>query len=305
MVVVHAAVGNINVDIYLVVDDLPRPGENIVAREAYIGPGGAAANYSVAVRLYGHQAILVGHTSVFAERLGILDALRGKGVSLSLVRIHEGELPGIVVVLVTPNGERTMLALRGANNMLTGNEARCRCDVLHVASRDTNVLSNASTAASAELVSYDPGSSVARSEGAGIIEAARRHVSILYLNKLEYEYVTGTSELDSVARLLGGKLRYVVVKLGAEGALAATPDGVYRVEAYRHGAVVDPTGAGDVFAAYFNSALADGYSVTEALQYASVAAGVKVSRRGAQSAPSRREVEEIIASRPPRVWRIA
>ena len=300
----HVSLGNINIDVYMRVNELPPPGGNVVAEEAYVGASGAAANYAVAVSLYGHQAILVGHTGKLAESIGVLSQLQAKGVDVSLVRVHSDALPGIVFVVITADGERTMFTLRGANSLLDGSEVtNVRCDVLHVASRETRILLKAATQASTRMVSYDPGGSVARREGVGVVEAARKVANILYLNRLEYRYVSGLDDVSKAAKLLGGTLEFIIVKLGAEGAIAATRKGVYRVEAYKPPKIVDSTGAGDVFAAYMNAALADGYSVEEALQYASVAAGLKVSRRGAQSAPSREEVEEVLRRKRPRVWR--
>jgi ribokinase len=302
----HVALGNINLDVYLVVDRLPEPGGDVAAREAYYGPGGAAANYAVAVAAYGHKPLLVAHTGKLMEAMGVLGELERRGVDVSAVRVHEDEVPGLVVVLLTSEGERTMVTVKGANRLLEGSEVEgLKADVLHVASRETSVLGRASSSMDAAIVSYDPGARVAKAEGGDVVRAAQRHATILYLNRLELRYVSGLEDVAGARKLLAGRLEYIVVKLGAEGAALVSRDGVWRVEAYKPEKVVDVTGAGDVFAAYFNSALADGYRPTEALQYASIAAGIKVGRKGAQGAPSRAEVEEAAARRPPRVWRVA
>ena len=301
----HVALGNLNLDIYLVVERLPEPGGDVRASEAYYGGGGAAANYAVAAASYGHEVLLAAHTGALAKAMGLLDSLRKQGVNVGLVRVHEDSTPGIVIVLITREGERTMVSFRGANEFLSGEEVRnVTGDVLHIASRETSIAGRAVEAASTSMVSYDPGPSVARREAKGIVEFARSHVDILFLNRLELRYIAGTEDVEAARRLLGGKLRLVVVKLGAEGALAVTTDAAVRVEAYKPRRVVDTTGAGDVFDAYFNAALLDGYTLEDALRYAAVAAGLKVERRGAQSAPSRAEVEEALQQRPPRVWRV-
>ncbi|KSW12231.1 hypothetical protein CF15_05610 [Pyrodictium occultum] len=298
----HLAVGNINVDVYLLVDYLPGPDDNVVAREAYLGPGGAASNYSVAVSRLGHRAAIVGHTGRLAKQLGVLAGLEAAGVDTSFVKIHEDEMPGIVIVLVTPGGERTMISMRGANNLLRGDEARgAVADVLHVASRGVEVLERAASSTRPGIVSYDPGSSVARREGGLILEAARRYVDILVLNRVEYQLVAGNRGIEEARGLLGGRLRYIIVKRGSEGAVLVARDGVWHVEALRLGEPVDTTGAGDVFIAAFNTYLVERGDPLEALQAASAAAGIKVTRRGAQSAPSREEVEKILRENPPRI----
>jgi len=301
----HLAVGNLNVDIYMVVDKIPGPDERAAASEAYIGPGGAAANYAVAAARLGHLSALLAHTGVLAERLGVLSRLRDAGVRLSHIIVHEDAFPGLVVVAVGPGGERAMIALRGANERLRGDEAAgARCDALHVASRGPRVLEAAASSVEAGLVSYDPGFSTIRRGPGEVLEAARRWADVLFLNRAEYGLLSQDAPVEQAARLLGGRLRVVVVKLGGEGALAATRDCVCRVEPYRVERVVDTTGAGDVFAAAFNAFLLERGSIEEALRAASAAAGLKVARRGGQAAPSREEVEEALKRSPPRVERL-
>src|SRR5258708_2122615 len=66
----------------------------------------------------------------------------------------------------------------------------------------------------------------------------------------EAELLTGESDPRRAAeaiRALG--LRLVLVKLGPEGSMAVTEDGVVRAPSIRLERVVDPVGAGDGFAA--------------------------------------------------------
>ena len=303
----HLSVGNLNVDVYMVVSRLPGVDEAVTAEESYIGPGGAAANYAVAVSKAGHAAFLLAHTGRLAVGLGLLSSLERSGVDTSLVKVHEDEMPGIVLVLVSSQGERAMVKLPGANRILRGDEASGRrFTVVHVASVGSTVAARAFSSVEASLRSYDPGGSAYR-EGIDGIKRLRGLVDILYVNRSEYRALTGSEPgLAGASRLaeLAG-VRLLVVKLGGDGALAVEPNGrALRVEALQV-KPVDTTGAGDVFDAYMNAWLAEGRSVEEALRAASVAAGLKVERRGAQSAPSREEVEERLGGgEAPRVWRV-
>ncbi|HIQ24002.1 MAG TPA: carbohydrate kinase family protein [Pyrodictium delaneyi] len=298
----HIAVGNLNIDVYMIVDYIPGPDENAIAREAYVGPGGAAANYSVAVARLGHRVSLLGHTGRLAEQLGVLRLLQESGVDISLVRIHDDEMPGMVIVLVAPSGERTMITMRGANNLLRGDEAQgVAANVLHVASRGTDVLQRVASTIRSSIVSYDPGGAVARREASHILDVARDTVDVLMLNRVEYKLVAGDRPLSEAQGLLGGRLKYIIVKKGAEGAVLVAHDGLWHVEAFRAGEVVDTTGAGDVFIAVFNSYLVERGDYIIALQAASIAAGIKVTRRGAQSVPGREEIEKFLHEKPPKV----
>jgi ribokinase len=60
--------------------------------------------------------------------------------------------------------------------------------------------------------------------------------------------------------------------------------------------VIDTVGAGDCFNGAFAVALLEGLDAWAAARFASAAAAISVSRRGAQaSMPSRAEVEEFLA----------
>jgi len=98
--------------------------------------------------------------------------------------------------------------------------------------------------------------------------------------------------------LLARGLRGVVLKRGAQGAYVAVAGGQavwvrpFKVEA------VDTVGAGDCFNGAFAVALLEGRDPWTAARFASAAAAISVTRRGAQaSMPCRAEVESFLAER--------
>jgi sugar/nucleoside kinase (ribokinase family) len=117
----------------------------------------------------------------------------------------------------------------------------------------------------------------------------------------------GEEELVPLARaasvqqalaVLGGGRRTVVARLGADGALARTPDGVvtrtpgFTVEAR------NAVGAGDAFNGGFIAARAEGHPTSEALRWGNAVAALKVARPGgARDLPSRAEVVALLAAR--------
>ncbi len=288
----HLSMGNINIDVYLYVERLPAPDEELPVEEAMVAPGGAASNYAVAVAAAGHRAVLAAHTSSVAEALGILDSLRERGVDTSRVVVHEEGMPGMVVIVVTRGGETVMFKVRGVNRLLRGDEAPGEYDVVHVASAEPDVVERALSATQAKIYSYDPGGAVAVRHPSRVASLAGR-VTLLSLNAREAIRVFGAS-IGVVRERLGDGM--LLLRLGARGALLVTRDAIYYARACRLGEPVDTTGAGDVFNAYFNAWLAEGRGVEEALAAAATAAALKVLRRGAQSVPSRREVEENLDS---------
>ena len=304
---VHVAVGNLNIDAYFYVDRLPSPDDVIVVNDALIWLGGAATNYAVAVARAGHGSKLVAHSTRHVEALGFLDALRSEGVDVSHVRLHGEGTPGLVTVFVLPSGAVSMVKLRGVNERLKGDEVAeaLPADAIHFASVEPAIVKRAYEACKGfkgvRMVSYDPGGAVVEKWPREVVQVAREAATLLTVNARELEMLTGSRDYRSAYKLLGGRLTAVLVRIGGGGAYLVTRDGVIQVYGYHHGRPVDTTGAGDTFNAYFNAYLLEKEDYEVALAAASIAAGIKVTRRGAQSAPRREEVERRLSEL---VWRL-
>jgi ribokinase len=100
---------------------------------------------------------------------------------------------------------------------------------------------------------------------------------------------------EAAQQLLARGLRGVVLKRGGEGAYVAVAGGkaawvpAFPVEA------IDTVGAGDCFNGAFAVGLLEGNDAWAAARFASAAAAISVTRRGAQaSMPSRVEVDEFL-----------
>ena len=92
-----------------------------------------------------------------------------------------------------------------------------------------------------------------RAEAVRVLRDLAARCDVLLPGADEAEVLTGEAEPERAARrLLDSGSRLVVVKLGADGALAVSADGTsIRVAAHPVARVVDPVGAGDAFAAGF------------------------------------------------------
>jgi ribokinase len=69
---------------------------------------------------------------------------------------------------------------------------------------------------------------------------------------------------------------------------------LHRVPAFKT-EVVDTTGAGDAFCAGLLTMLVEGKGLIEAARFASAVAALKITRLGARSLPTRKEVEEFLS----------
>ncbi len=104
---------------------------------------------------------------------------------------------------------------------------------------------------------------------------------ILLLNESESELLTGSKEIQTAAIvLLDHGLSTVVIKQGSKGAQLFTSDIHMSIGAYPVETVVDPTGAGDVFAGTFAGVIHSGGRIEEALVQASALASICVEGFG-------------------------
>jgi ribokinase len=292
------AVGNANVDLLLYVDEVPAAGQQVEARAFERRPGGAAANFAVAAAKLGASSALLCCVGLDGEGEWLLRELERQGVDTSLALRAEAPT-GFSVVIVDGRGERAMVAHRGANALL--NRAvellapPLRADWVHAASVKPDVAEAALSAAKrlGATTSYDPGGAVARM-GFERLAGALKHADVLFLNEEEAAALAGSGGGRGLERV-GELVRVVVLKRGARGSAAWLGGSFAEAPAFKV-EVVDTTGAGDAFDAAFALALSAGAGLQEALIFANACAGLKVSRRGAQSSPTLAEALEFLRS---------
>ena len=120
-------------------------------------------------------------------------------------------------------------------------------------------------------------------------------IDVIAPNDTEAAALTGCSDpREAAQRLLARGARAVLVTLGGEGALYCSRDEAWRCPAVAV-QVVDTTAAGDAYIGAVAVAQAEERSIPESLGFAAAAAGLAVTRLGAQpSLGTRQEVDEFI-----------
>jgi sugar/nucleoside kinase (ribokinase family) len=264
-------------------------------------PGGAAAN----------QAAWMAHLGVtvtFAGRVGARDAgyhrheLTRVGVRACLAVDPEADT-GSIVIMVAPDGERTMFTDRGANHNLKKEDLPPSlledADVLHLTGYtfcEPPLLEVAlwllDQARSRGLaVTIDPGSAafLARMEPGAFLHWTGG-AAVCFPNRDEAAVLVGEADPVTMATRLTRHYGVVALKLGAAGCLlAAAGQPPVRIAAHPAQAR-DTTGAGDAFCGAFMSRwLASGpdaqtADLVGAAEFAAHIAASVVSRLGARPA---------------------
>ena len=250
-------VGDVATDVVVRLSGNPAPGSDRPASIRSRG-GGAGANVAVHLARAGVPVVLAGCVGDDPAGTALAAELAADGVRLHL-RTVAGAATGTVVSLVEADGQRSMLADRGANLALRpgdvpalppgGHLHLSGYTLLSEESRAAGLAALAAAAAAGCTVSLDPASRhPLRAYGRQRWRADTAGVTLLLPNADEARELTGHTEPADAARELATRHRIVVVTLGPDGALWVSGDDVVHRPAVPT-QVVDTTGAGDAFAA--------------------------------------------------------
>ncbi|HEX5418173.1 MAG TPA: sugar kinase [Chloroflexota bacterium] len=115
----------------------------------------------------------------------------------------------------------------------------------------------------------------------------------------EAELLTGETDPIRAARaILTLGTRMVIVKVGAEGSIAVSEEGIVRAPALRLERIVDPVGAGDGFAAGFLSGQLRGLGLTESLRLGNLVGAAAMTVSGdVEGLPTWEEVQALESQR--------
>jgi sugar/nucleoside kinase (ribokinase family) len=111
----------------------------------------------------------------------------------------------------------------------------------------------------------------------------REHVSILFSNEEEVTTLTGSDRI-AAQQEMSAQLDELIITQGADGAVVCCEDAQVSVPAIPEGAVIDTTGAGDLFAAGYLYGRATGASALQSAELASLCAGEVICHYGARPA---------------------
>jgi len=239
--------------------------------------GGSGANQAAWLGTFGIRTIFVGRTGAL-DRDQCEVELRDFGVEPMLAA--DPDLPtGMLVTLVAPNGERSFLVDRGANQRLARadlpDSVLDRVGLLHISGYAlfepgprAAVLDFAAKARRLGIqVTVDPASAgFLRTIGADAFIAWTEGMHICFPNADEAEVLTGSADPEAQLAALAARYDLVVLKRGSEGAVAGNGSGERWRARARPTDMVDTIGAGDAFFAGFASSYFRGMPVQTCLE---------------------------------------
>lgn len=296
-----AIVGSANADIVVEVPRRPLGGETLIGSDPHLYAGGKGANQAAAAARAGATTRFVACVGPDSNAELIRESLSRAGVDIQGVRTV-GRPTGTALILLTPDGENSIVVSPGANSALDIDLAEAISSSW--AAADLLVLNLETPLATVEQVAMQ-----AAARGQRILlnaaPAQRLEPRILRLcdplvvNEHEARILLdddGTSSFGELAQMfLAEGVRSVVITLGTAGSVVAAGEDVRTVRSYVVDAV-DTTGAGDAFVGATACELAGGASLIDAVRFATAMAALSVQTMGAQSSyPSRNQVNAFLA----------
>ena len=273
--------GSLNIDHVYAVDHFCRAGETIHTKSYTQNAGGKGLNQSIAVSRSGqkvHHAGLLG-----PEGTRLAELLSGSGVDLRYLK-HTDVPQGHAVIQVQPDGQNCIFLYGGSNQAVTPQEIDevlmqlNAGDYLLLQNEIANLTYLLRAAARRGLRVVLNASPISDE----LLNAGLSGVDWLVVNEIECAAMAGCGDAQAGYETL--KQRYpslgILLTLGSEGSVSWKDGTEVRQCAYPVKAV-DTTGAGDTFMGYFVGCLAQGMERQTAMQYASMASAISVTRPGA------------------------
>ena len=294
-------VGSINLDLIATVERLPAPGETVRSGSYSTAPGGKGANQALAAARAGGKVRMIGAVGKDGFAADALVCLKDGKVQLAGVR-EAAAATGVALIFVDAKGENVIVVAPGANDtVLPGDLAKARFakgEVVLLQHEIPLATIAAALAAAAESGAVSVlNTAPFRTEAAELLAKADYVVS----NETEFDLYTEVLKLsgrDRPARMhafVERTGRTIIVTLGADGVIAASPEGDLTVPALKI-TPVDTVGAGDTFCGYFGAGLDAGLPLEQALRRAAAAGSLACLKPGAQPAiPHAKDVDEALA----------
>lgn len=286
--------GSLNLDFVYSVNHFVRPGETISSKSRQTFYGGKGLNQSIALARAG---VNVYHAGAVGKADGkiLTEVLERNNVNIDFIKEYEDTSTGHAIIQVNREGQNCILLYGGANQMIVREDVDntlenfAKGDFL-ILQNEINLLDYIMEEAHKKglIIVLNPSPMDSR-----IYSLPLNYVDYFMLNEVEAADICGEAEDGKLLETLGEKYpgAKIVLTLGERGVRykdgsTILEHGIYKVTP------VDTTAAGDTFTGFFIGSLVQGHDAKEALQLASLASAISVSRKGAEaSIPYMEEVK--------------
>src|SRR5262245_41081843 len=257
--------------------------------------GGSAANTVVGVASFGGKSGFIGKiaTDHFGE--AFRHDIRAAGVTFETPPAASGDPTGRSLILVTPDGQRTMNTFLGVSPHLGNGEVDAElirsARILYLEGYLFDQPDAKAAFRQAAEIAAKAGRPVALSlsdafcvdrHRAEFLALVKKSVDILFANEAEVTSLYETSSFDVAAQRVQGDIKFAALTRSEKGSLILAGGSSIAIPAAPVAQVVDTTGAGDLYAAGFLFGVARNMDLGIAGKLGSLAAAEIISHVGAR-----------------------
>ena len=274
-------VGSLNMDYTIYCEEFPKDGETIYGIKRIVQPGGKGANQAAAAA----KSHLVPVTFISSrgndnDGITIENMLKELGIAAKF-KINEGVETGNATIDVNSHGENKIIIIAGANALLKPSDIS-KEDVIN---HDYVILQNEIPNETNEhvmrlakennkVVVYNP------APYREIKDELYSLVDYFVVNEVELMRYSGKEDIEEGIKILLSKgVKNLIVTLGTDGSMFVNNETRFKVAAHKVKAV-DTVAAGDTYIGYFTAGLAKGKTTKEAMELASKASALTVTKQG-------------------------
>lgn len=297
-------IGSLNADISISMKKMPVIGETVLGETIQYSNGGKGANQACAIGKLGGSVEMLG--CIGNDELGRkqISNLIKYNIKTDNLKIQEEIPTGTAIIYVDKGGKNSIVVVPGANEF---------CDINYLEKNEKSFIDSEYIILQLEIPMEVVEYSIKKGKELGktiilnpapapenISEEILKNVDYFTPNETELKELAKIEKIDCIEDIEKGAkyfldkgVKNVMVTLGENGVLLVNKKETKHFPAYKVNAI-DTTAAGDCFNGAFVLGLSEGKSIGEAIDFASKASSISVTRKGAQdSIPLREEVEKI------------
>ncbi|MBU0858818.1 MAG: adenosine kinase [Alphaproteobacteria bacterium] len=259
--------------------------------------GGSAGNTIAGFASFGGKGAYIG--KVAKDQLGDVfkHDMTAQGVHFDTTPLAMGAATGRCLILVTPDGNRTMNTFLGAAVEFSKDDV----DDETVAASAVTYLEGYLFDKDLAKQAYRYASQVAHEAGkrvsltlsdsfcvdrhrADFVDLVKNHTDILFANEAEIMSLFEVQDFDAAVKAVQGQCEIAAITRSEKGSVIVTKDGVVEIKAEPVAKVVDTTGAGDQYAAGFLYGFTQGMDLAACGRLGSLAAAEVIGHMGPRPA---------------------
>lgn len=250
--------------------------------------GGGATNAATTFARQGFKSFYAGKIGKDPAGAEVLRVLKREGINTKHLRVDHKLGTGYSTILLADNGERTIMAYRGASSELKTKDFAglddFHADWMYISSLAGNMdlLKNLLKHAHKNniRVAFNPGKGELSNPKK--LRSYLKGVHVLFANREEMQRLFGGERpVDTVLNAMS-YCPYVVLTDGPGGSYASDGQTIFYAGQYKRVKVTDRTGAGDAFCSGFVAGLARAWSIEDCLTLASANSTSVVQHIGAK-----------------------